>query len=121
VSEQAIWQYENDYVNPGLEIINKLKKLFKVKAGYFLKEDLIELNQPQIMIDRIAYRSDFINTAIKTQSEFTHLKYMDALLKQYTDKVKFPENKIVQLRNEVVYFLNSTESEMTREKQIRVV
>lgn len=121
VSEQAIWQYENDYVNPSLDVINKLKRLFRVKSGYFLKEDLIELNKPQIKVERIAYRSDYINTAIKTQSELIHLKYIDALLKQYTRKIQFPENKIVKLRDEVIHFLNTTESNITREEQISYV
>ena len=35
VSEQAIWQYENEYTVPKFEIANELKRLFNVKAQFF--------------------------------------------------------------------------------------
>lgn len=36
ITEQAVWQYENGYVSPKLEVVNKMKTLFKVKSAYFL-------------------------------------------------------------------------------------
>ena len=31
VSEQSIWQYENNYNGPRLEVVNRFKDLFNVK------------------------------------------------------------------------------------------
>ena len=38
VSEQSVWQYENNYNGPKLEVVNKLKDLFNVKTKYFYAE-----------------------------------------------------------------------------------
>lgn len=37
VSEQAVWQYENQHTVPAFMIINKLKKLFLVKPQFFIQ------------------------------------------------------------------------------------
>lgn len=122
ITEQAVWQYENGYVTPKLDIINKMKSLFKVKSGYFLKDDLIEQKHfNNIKIERIAYRSEFMNTAIKTQSELIHVKFLDALLKKVTKKITFPKNEIMILRDQVLEFLNKSDSHMQRSQQISYV
>ncbi|MBP1970160.1 transcriptional regulator with XRE-family HTH domain [Virgibacillus natechei] len=41
ITEQAIWQYENNYTSPKMEIVNELKSIFQVKAKYFYKKDVL--------------------------------------------------------------------------------
>ena len=119
ITEQAVWQYENGYVSPKLEVVNKMKTLFKVKSAYFFREDLLENNQPEnIRIERIAYRSESINTAMKTQSELMHVKFLDAFIKKTGKKIKYPKNEILSLRQKVLEYLNSNQ-QAERNLQIR--
>lgn len=41
LSDQVIWQYEKGYSKPSFEIINKLKKIFKVRAKFFYSKPFI--------------------------------------------------------------------------------
>lgn len=119
ITEQAVWQYENGYVSPKLEVVNKMKTLFKVKSAYFFREDLLENDQPEnIRIERIAYRSESINTAMKTQSELMHVKFLDAFIKKIGKKIKYPKNEILSLRQKVLEYLN-TNQQVERNLQIR--
>ena len=121
ITEQAVWQYENGYVSPKLEVVNKMKTLFKVKAAYFFREDLLENNQPEnIRIERIAYRSESINSAMKTQSELMHVKFLDAFIKKIGKKIKYPKNEILSLRKQVLEYLNSNQ-DVERKLQIRYI
>ncbi|WP_342545378.1 XRE family transcriptional regulator [Lysinibacillus sp. FSL K6-4013] len=121
ITEQAVWQYENGYVSPKLEVVNKMKTLFKVKSAYFFREDLLENDQPEnIRIERIAYRSESINTAMKTQSELMHVKFLDAFIKKIGRKIKYPKNEILSLRKQVLEYLNSNQN-VERELQIRFI
>ncbi|MDQ0273340.1 spr1629 family repressor/antitoxin [Cytobacillus purgationiresistens] len=121
ITEQAVWQYENGYVSPKLEVVNKMKTLFKVKSAYFFREDLLENSQPEnIRIERIAYRSESINSAMKTQSELVHVKFLDAFIKKIGKKIKYPKNEILSLRQQVLEYLNSNQ-DIERELQIRYI
>lgn len=121
ITEQAVWQYENGYVSPKLEVVNKMKTLFKVKSAYFFREDLLENNQPEnIRIERIAYRSESINSAMKTQSELMHMKFLDAFIKKIGKKIKYPKNEILSLRKQALEYLNSNQ-DVKRELQIRYI
>lgn len=121
ITEQAVWQYENGYVSPKLEVVNKMKALFKVKSAYFFREDLLENDQPEnIRIERIAYRSESINTAMKTQGELVHVKFLDAFIKKIGKKIKYPKNEILLLRQNALEYLNSNQ-EIERDLQIRHV
>ena len=121
ITEQAIWQYENGYVTPKLEIINKMKILFDVKSTYFFKEDLIEQeNSNNIHIERIAYRSDTINVAMKTQSECMHMEYLDAILNKVIMNLHLPSNQLVELRSLVLSYLNENQ-DLNRDEQISQV
>lgn len=63
VTEQAVWQYENGYMSPRLEVVNKLKMIFNVKSSYFYRVDLLDkVNLENIQVQHIAYRSETINS-----------------------------------------------------------
>jgi Zn-dependent peptidase ImmA (M78 family)/DNA-binding XRE family transcriptional regulator len=122
ITEQAVWQYENGYVSPKLEIVNKMKSLFKVKSSYFYRNDLLENSNTadNIRIQSIAYRSETINSTIKTQSELVHVKFLDAFIKKIGTKIKFPFNLLLELRKAVIQFLNSNQH-IEREEQIKAI
>jgi len=66
VTEQAVWQYENGYMSPKLEVVNKLKAIFQVKSTYFYNDDLLnEIGMNNIKVENIAYRSETINSLNK--------------------------------------------------------
>lgn len=121
ITEQAVWQYENGYVSPKLEVVNKMKHLFHVKAAYFYRNDLLE-NSPvkdNIQIQHIAYRSDTINSSMKTQSELVHVKFLDSFIKKIETKIKYPSNLLLSIREEVIAFLNANE-QLDRTEQITI-
>lgn len=122
ITEQAVWQYENGYVSPKLEIVNKMKNLFKVKSSYFYRKDLLENSNTMdsIRIQSIAYRSETINSTIKTQSELVHVKFLDAFIKKIGTKIKYPSNLLLELRKKVVEFLNLNQN-LKREEQIKAI
>lgn len=121
ITEQAVWQYENGYVSPKLEVVNKMKSLFKVKSSYFFRDDLLENGKPaNIPIQSIAYRSETINSSVKTQSEFVHVKFLDAFMEKVGTKIKYPTNILLDLRNDVVEYLNKSDN-LKREEQIKHV
>jgi len=120
ITEQAVWQFENGYESPKLEVINKMKTLFKVKSAYFFREDLLGDQPERIRMERIAYRSDTMNSAMKTQSELMHVRFFDAFMKQIGKRVKYPNNELVSLRERVIDYLNQNQN-VNRNMQIRQI
>lgn len=121
VTEQAVWQYENGYTSPKLDVVNKLKKLFNVKASYFYHEDLVEKSDVgNIQVQHIAYRSETINSSSKTQSELMHIRYVDQFLKKIEPKISYPSNILAQLRNESLEYLRQN-PHVKREDQIEFI
>jgi Zn-dependent peptidase ImmA (M78 family)/transcriptional regulator with XRE-family HTH domain len=124
ITEQAIWQYENEYTSPKLQIVNTLSNVFNVKSKYFYSPDVItksKSNIPivKIKIENIAYRAKIINTVSKTQSEAKHIEYLDNFVNSITNNVKVPSYTIVQLRNLAIDYLNKTNDD--RITQIKYV
>lgn len=110
VTEQAVWQYENNYTSPKLMTINDLKSIFHVKSKYFYHKDMLRqyLEPQNIPITNIAYRSKIMNVISKTQSEAKHLEFLDSFVNYITANVVYPSLKIIQLRNTIIEYLNST-------------
>ncbi|WP_375200629.1 helix-turn-helix domain-containing protein [Bacillus sp. RS11] len=121
VTEQAIWQYENGYVSPKLEVVNKLKTTFKVKSSYFYNDDLLKkTDMNNIQVEHIAYRSETINSLNKSQSESMHVRFIDSFLRKIETKINYPKNLLLELRNETISFLRNN-SNMERDTQINHV
>ena len=121
VTEQAVWQYENGYMSPKLEIVNRLKSLFNVKSLYFYRPDLLdEDNCKNIEVQNIAYRSETINSLTKTQSELMHMRFLDAFMKRIESKINYPDNLLLQLRTETIHYLQQNE-DLDRESQIKYI
>ncbi|KPH78245.1 helix-turn-helix domain-containing protein [Oceanobacillus caeni] len=119
VTEQAVWQYENDYTSPKMKIVNDLKSIFKVKSRYFYQDDVLcryfkNENKP---VKNIAYRSKVMNVLSKTQSEAKHIEFLDSLVNYLTAKIAYPTQKIIQLRNKVIKYLNTSNDDRVTQIQ----
>lgn len=110
VTEQAIWQYENNYTSPKMQIVNDLKSIFNVKSKFFYKNDVLKryFEPENIPVINIAYRSKIMNVISKTQSEAKHVEYLDSFVNYLTANLTFPTQKIIQLRDEVINYLNTS-------------
>lgn len=109
ISEQAVWQYENNITSPKLQTVNDLKKIFKVKSKYFYNPDILSkyLTTSNVNVTNIAYRSKFINVISKTQSEVKHIEYLDTFVGYITKQVRYPSLKIIQLRDKIVEYIQT--------------
>ncbi|MGM0524351.1 MAG: helix-turn-helix domain-containing protein [Bacillota bacterium] len=118
ITEQAIWQYENNYTTPKLQTINQLKRLFKVKSTYFYQPDILSkyIEKDTIPLMHIAYRSKVINLMAKTQTEAKHVEFLDSLINYLAYQLVLPSKKIIQLRNSVINYLQQTDEK--RDTQI---
>ncbi|WP_077329660.1 spr1629 family repressor/antitoxin [Virgibacillus siamensis] len=118
ITEQAVWQYENQYTSPKMKIVNDLKSIFNVKSRYFYKKDVLSryVKAENIPLMNIAYRSKVINVISKTQSEAKHVQFLDSFVNYFAAKINFPTQKIIQLRNNVIEFLNTADQD--RQTQI---
>lgn len=122
VTEQAIWQFENGYTTPKLEVVNCLKKLFNVKSTYFYMDDIVIKKGIKNSIDpsHIAYRSEVMNSVKKSQSESMHVTFLDAFLYTIEERIKYPKNTFVELRDETIAYLQKNK-DMPRKKQIQKI
>lgn len=120
ITEQAVWQYENNYTSPKMQIVNDLKNIFHVKSKYFYKSDVLQspLKPTNINIMNIAYRSKEINLMSKTQAEAKHMEFLDRFVDYLSNKISYPTQKIIQLRNRIVHYLNTTND--NRQEQITI-
>ncbi|AVR00932.1 transcriptional regulator [Oceanobacillus iheyensis] len=110
ITEQAVWQYENNYTSPKMQVINELKQVFNVKNKYFYTNDVLkETNKPEtVNVMNIAYRSKIMNVISKTQAEAKHIEYLDTFVDYLTAKVRYPTMQIIRLRDEVIHYLNNS-------------
>ncbi|WP_407269420.1 helix-turn-helix domain-containing protein [Radiobacillus sp. PE A8.2] len=121
VTEQAVWQYENNYTTPKMQIVNDLKSIFNVKSKYFYKQDVLKryFENENIPFMNIAYRSKVMNVISKTQAEAKHVEYLDSFVNYLTANLTLPTQKIIQLRDEVINYLNNANDD--RKIQINTV
>ncbi|KYG30041.1 helix-turn-helix domain-containing protein [Alkalihalobacillus trypoxylicola] len=120
ISEQSIWQYENGYMSPKLEVVNQLKSIFNVKSKYFYSKDLLEKHLiNDINSTHIAYRATTINSIHKTQCEAKHVDFINSFMSMVENKISYPENEILVLRKKAIEILNvNSESRLEKIKLI---
>lgn len=116
VSEQSIWQYENNYNGPKLEVVNKFKELFNVKTKYFYEEKSCKTDfDPSLL----AYRSKEINSVVKTRYEATHLEFIEGFINLLEGYIAYPENRLLIIRDYCIRFIGETSEHMDRTEVIR--
>ncbi|TFJ92404.1 helix-turn-helix domain-containing protein [Lentibacillus salicampi] len=119
VTEQAVWQYENDYTSPKMEIVNNLKSIFNVKSKYFYTRDCLNryFRAGNIPATNVAYRSKVMNTISKTQAEAKHMAFLDSFVNYLTSKVSYPAQNIIRLRDKIIDYINTSNED--RDTQIK--
>lgn len=116
VSEQSVWQYENDYNGPKLQIVNKLKNIFNVKTKYFYtKSSYITNFDPSL----VAFRSKEINSINKTKYEAVHLGFIEGFMNILEGYVQFPTNKLLTIRNYSIWYISKHDGELERNDMIK--
>lgn len=118
VSEQSIWQYENNYNGPRLEVVNKFKDLFNVKTKYFYEEQSYKTEfDPSVL----AYRSKEINSVVKTRYEATHLEFIEGFINLLEGYIAYPENRLVNIRDYCIKFIVGASNQLERTEIIQHV
>ncbi|MDT2834386.1 XRE family transcriptional regulator [Vagococcus carniphilus] len=118
VSEQAIWQYENQYTVPKFEIANEMKKLFNVKAQFFYTEPFTKNISK---VESIAYRSEDREARKKAKMETTYLDFISYFLDNFENKLNLPVSTIKQLREESIQILNLSNKENNEASQLELI
>lgn len=103
LSEQAIWQYENQYTVPKFEVVNELKKIFNVKAQFFYTEPFATNISK---IENIAYRAEDREARKKTKMETTFIDFVSYFLDKFESKLNLPMNVLSSLRDESIQLYN---------------
>lgn len=103
LSEQAIWQYENQYTAPKFEIANELKSIFNVKAQFFYTEPFIDNISK---VENIAYRAKDRDARKKAKMETYFIDFTSYFLNEFESKLNLPITFITQLRDESVHIYN---------------
>ena len=98
VSEQAIWQYENQYTVPKFEIINELKRVFAVKPQFFYTKPFVRKNSD---IANIAYRAKDRESRKKAKMETTFIDFVDFFISTFEEKVDATPMLICSLKAQV--------------------
>lgn len=106
VSEQAIWQYENQYTVPKFEIVNEFKKFFCVKPQFFYSKPFIKSISD---IEHIAYRAEDRESRKKAKMETTYLDFVSYFIFELEFNLDAPQGSIYSLRkaSEQLYYKNT--------------
>lgn len=93
VTQQAVWQYENDNVMPKIEILNTFQKIFNVEMLF-----LISGSAPKHVVheEKIAFRTSDHSSRKKTKLEARYLDFADDLTSYFEQFVRTsPDRKSV--------------------------
>lgn len=118
VSEQAIWQYENEYTVPKFETANKLKKIFNVKAQFFYSEPFITNISK---VESIAYRAEDKDARKKTKMETSFIDFISYFLNKFESRLNLPNTTISQLRDESIKLYNKPANSDDRVAQLEMI
>lgn len=105
LSEQAIWQYENQYTVPKFEVANELKKVFNVKAQFFYTEPFATNISK---VESIAYRAEDREARKKTKMETTFIDFTSYFLDKFESKLNLPTSPLPSLRDESIQLYNTS-------------
>ena len=118
LSEQAIWQYENQYTIPKFEMIAELKRIFNVKAQFFYTESFI--NNISKM-ESIAYRAEDREARKKAKMETSFIDFVSYFLNVFENKLILPNPNIKTLREESIQLYNQAMGFNSQISQIELI
>lgn len=110
VSEQAIWQFENQMTTPSFETIVTLKRLFSLKTAYFYQE---KKSIVVVKEENIAYREADIVSRKKTAAEAEYLNTIYPIISTIESYLDVPKGNIQKIRDTILNCYYSSE-EVTR-------
>lgn len=108
ISEQAVWQYENDSILPRIEILNQLRNLFHVETRYFFSPEYLIVKASE---EKIAYRAKDRTSRKKTKLELTFLNYIDHYINCFEQHLLVPKTPIISIREESLKFIERSNLE----------
>lgn len=91
VTQQAVWQYENEATEPRIEILNRMSQLLGVTNRYFFAPDYLRSVATE---EHVAYRSADQESRKTTKTELTYLNFVDYYIKFYEQHLLVPESSI---------------------------
>ncbi|MEO1772062.1 helix-turn-helix domain-containing protein [Candidatus Enterococcus ferrettii] len=115
VSEQAIWQYENQYTVPKFEIVNEFKRIFSVKPQFFYSKPFTKNIST---IEHIAYRAEDRESRKKAKMETTYLDFVSHFIFEFEFSVDAPQSSIYSLREASEKLYYNGDSKVTDKKSI---
>nr|WP_249274473.1 XRE family transcriptional regulator [Enterococcus sp. 9E7_DIV0242]OTP15906.1 hypothetical protein A5888_002120 [Enterococcus sp. 9E7_DIV0242] len=104
VTEQAVWQYENQYTVPKFEVVNEVKKMFSVRSQFFYTQPFVKQVSK---IESIAYRAEDRDSRKKAKMETAFVDFSSYFLDKFEEKLIPPLNTISALREEVIKLSNA--------------
>lgn len=104
ITEQAVWQYENEKFLPRIEILNKLREFFAVETRYFFTPSY--LNNAIVSEEKIAYRADDRESRKKTKLELAYLNFIDYYIRYFEKNIMLPNNTIKNIRNKCLEYIH---------------
>lgn len=104
ITEQAVWQYENEKFLPRIEILNKLRDFFAVETRYFFTPSY--LNHVIVSEEKIAYRADDRESRKKTKLELSYLNFIDYYIRYFEKNIILPNNTINDIRNKCLEYIH---------------
>lgn len=110
VSEQSIWQFEKQMIEPSFENILQMKEILQVKSSFFFEEFIIEKT---FFESNVAYRKADISSRKKTNSEVVYLNVASKVISYLESFLNVPPNKLLDLRQKISKMLFD---EITNEK-----
>lgn len=118
LSEQAIWQYENQYTVPKFEVANELKKVFNVKSQFFYTEPFATNISK---VESIAYRAEDREARKKTKMETTFIDFTSYFLDKFESKLNLPTSPLPLLRDESIQLYNMSMETNDRLLQLETI
>lgn len=104
ITEQAVWQYENEKFLPRIEILNKLREFFAVETRYFFTPSY--LKNAIVSEEKIAYRADDRESRKKTKLELSYLNFIDYYIRYFEKNIMLPNNTIKDIRNKCLEYIH---------------
>ncbi|MDO5375642.1 MAG: helix-turn-helix transcriptional regulator [Staphylococcus rostri] len=105
ITEQAVWQYENDSMLPRIDVLNKMDRLFNVDTKYFFSQEYLV---HKVSEEKIAYRAEDRESRKKTKLELSFVNFIDYYINFFEQNLLMPHMPIVDIREKTLKMIQET-------------
>ena len=105
ITEQAVWQYENDSILPRIDILNELSHLFNVTSKYFFSSEYVV---QKVSEEKVAYRARDRESRKKTKLELTFVNFVDYYIHFFEQRLVMPKTPIRAVRETTLRMIQKT-------------